>query len=118
MKRSPIVIHASPVIAKCIKVFVKPGHMEDFLAAQRIWNEHSRRADGYLGEFVGRDPAAPDIVHVHLCWRSREDLARFMAEGHDRIAVLARADEHYDRIEVRVLDAVDPATTGLHGTKR
>jgi len=38
-----------------------------------------------------------------------------MAEQHDRIAALARADEHYERIEVRVLEGDLGPESAAHG---
>jgi heme-degrading monooxygenase HmoA len=101
------------MITKSINVFVKPGHLQSYLAAQAVWNRETRRAEGYLGEFVGHDPNAPDVVHLNLYWQSREDLARFMTGDHDRIAELAMAHEHYDRIEVRVLEESLPAVLSM-----
>ena len=96
------------MVIKAITVHVKPGHLSEYLAAQRVWNSETRLAAGYLGEFVGHDPNEPDTIHLHLRWRSRADLERFMAEDHDRIAAQARADEHYERIDVRILDELPP----------
>lgn len=41
-------------------------------------------------------------------WRSREDLERWMAREHDRIAARAGAELHYDRIEVSILEEAHP----------
>ena len=94
------------MIVKFITVYVKPGHRAEYLAAQQIWNTETARAPGYLGCYCGSAANEPDIVRVWITWRSRTDLDRFMAEDHDRIAKRARADDHYERIEVRILDEV------------
>jgi heme-degrading monooxygenase HmoA len=92
------------MITKSIKVFVKAGHHEAYLAAQDIWNRKSRRAPGYVGERIIQDPNEPNVVYAHIYWRSRDDLNRFIANDHDHIAILANADDHYDRIDVRILE--------------
>ncbi|MCB9850282.1 MAG: DUF4937 domain-containing protein [Phycisphaerales bacterium] len=96
------------MICKRIKVHVRPGHLDQYLVAQRIWNEHTARCPGYVGEFVGQSPNEPDVVDVHLYWQSRADLERFMAVDHDRIAALSKAEDHYERIEVTILNAILP----------
>ena len=93
------------MVVKFIKVFVKPGRMASYLAAQSIWNRETRKDSTNLGIFCGRCDDEPDCVFLLFSWRSREALDRWMATQHDRIADLAKADEHYERIEVRVLDA-------------
>jgi len=94
------------MIVKFITVHVKPGRRDAYLAAQEIWNTQTARAPGYLGCHCGVAADEPDIVRVWIAWRSRADLDRFMAEDHDRVAALAKADDHYERIEVRILDEV------------
>jgi len=107
------------MIAKLITVHVKPGHWEAYQAyqaSQAIWNRETHKAAGYLGEFCGQ-AESPDkrsdaishdnIAHLMLFWRSRADLDRWMATDHDRIATMAGADRHYERIETRVLDSFD-----------
>ncbi|MCH7813789.1 MAG: DUF4937 domain-containing protein, partial [Planctomycetes bacterium] len=85
---------------------LKPGHREAYLAAQRVWNQETARAPGYLGCFCGQDPGEPDVLRLQFFWRSGDELQRWMAADHDRIAALAGADDHYERIEVHVLDAL------------
>jgi heme-degrading monooxygenase HmoA len=82
--------------------------MASYLAAQAIWNRETRKDPTNLGIFCGRCDDEPDCVFLLFSWRSREALDRWMATDHDRIAALARADEHYERIEVRVLNAALP----------
>ncbi|MGD2109056.1 MAG: DUF4937 domain-containing protein, partial [Phycisphaerae bacterium] len=94
------------MITKLIKVNVKPGHMDQYLAAQEVWNRESRPAPGYLGCDCSRDTADPSIVYLHCVWRTRADLDRWMATDHDRIAALAGADDHYERLEVRILESL------------
>ena len=96
------------MIIKFIKIFVKPGRMASYLAAQEIWNRETRKDAACLGSYCGRCEDEPDCVFLLFFWRSREALNRWMATEHDRIAALANAHEHYERIEVRVLDAVLP----------
>ncbi len=96
------------MVVKFIKVFVKPGRMDDYLSAQAIWNRETRNDAGCLGSYCGRCEDEPDCVFLLFFWRSREALDRWMASEHDRIAALAGAHEHYERIEVRVLDAALP----------
>lgn len=96
------------MVIKTIAVHVKTGHSSEYIAAQRVWNRETRSAAGYLGEFMAYDPNDPNTIYLHLHWRSRADLERFMAEDHDRIASQARADEHYERIEVRILEELPP----------
>ena len=92
------------MVVKSIAVYLKPGHREAYLAAQRVWNRETGKAPGYLGCFCGQDPGEPDVLRLQFFWRSRDELERWMAADHDRIAALAAADDHYRRIEVRVLD--------------
>jgi quinol monooxygenase YgiN len=99
------------MVIKLVKVWVKPGQVPAFLAAQEVWNRETRQAPGYLGYHVGQDAAEPEVVYLHLFWRSRADLDAWMKTDHDRIAKLAPADEHYERIEVRVLDGLTPTAT-------
>ena len=96
------------MIVKSIKVIVKPGRMDDNLAAQNTWNRETRRDSDCLGTYCGRSEDEPNRVFLLIFWRSREALDHWMAGEHDRIADLAKADEHYERIEVRVLDAALP----------
>ena len=96
------------MVVKLIKVFVKPGRMTSYLAAQEIWNRETRNDAACLGSYTGRCEDEPNCVFLLFFWRSREALDRWMATEHDRIAALAKADEHYERIEVRVLDAALP----------
>ncbi len=105
------------MIVKSIKVFVKPGRMDDYLAAQQIWNRESRNDAACLGSYCGRCEDEPDCVFLLFFWASREALDRWMATEHDRIAELAKADEHYERIEVRVLDAALPLDLQIPNTK-
>ena len=93
------------MIVKFIKVFVKPGKVQAYLAAQEIWNQQTHGATGFLGSFCGRCGDELEEAYLLFFWRSREDLDRWMGTEHDRIAALAAADEHYERIEVRVLEA-------------
>jgi quinol monooxygenase YgiN len=99
------------MIVKHVTVYLKPGHLEQFLAAQEVWNRETRKAPGYLGGYCGRSAEEPHTLILLLYWRSRADLDKFMAGDHDRVAALARADEHYERIEVHVLDAALPVST-------
>lgn len=94
------------MITKLIKVCVKPGHLDAYLATQELWNRETRSAPGYLGCACGRDPSEPNVVYLQCFWRSREDLERWMEADHDRIAAVAKADEHYTGTEVRVLDSL------------
>ncbi len=81
------------------------------MAAQAIWNRETRVAPGYLGGYCGGSSPDGEVVQLILFWRSRADLERWMASDHDRIAELAKADEHYERIETQVLDACGPIGT-------
>lgn len=94
------------MICKRIKVHVKPGRLAEYLAAQAVWNRECARCPGYVGAFCGQTAGQADVVYLHIYWRSREDLDRFMAEDHDRIAALAGAEAHYARIEVTILDSL------------
>lgn len=93
------------MIVKFIKVSVKPGHLQAYLTAQEIWNRQTQGATGFLGSFCGRCGDDSEEAYLLFFWRSRDDLDRWMGTEHDRIAALASADEHYDRIEVHVLEA-------------
>lgn len=94
------------MVVKQITVFVKPGHMAEYVESQRKWNRLTRQCRGCVGEFIGQAPGDENTVHVFVYWESRAHLDRFMAEDHDRIAAEAGADRHYERIEVRILDEV------------
>lgn len=83
--------------------------MEQYLASQEIWNVETRRAPGSLGHFCGRSAKEENVVHLMFYWRSLGDYERWMADDHDRIARLAQADAHYERIVVRILDPVRPS---------
>lgn len=104
------------MIVKSIKVIVKPGRMDDYLAAQNTWNRETRRDPACLGSYCGRSEDEPNCVFLLSFWRSREALDRWMATRHDRIADLAKADEHYERIEVRILDAALPPDLNIANT--
>ena len=105
------------MIVKSIKVFVKSGRMDDYLAAQKIWNRETRNDAACLGSHCGRCEDEPGCVFLLVFWQSREALDRWMATKHDRIAALAKADEHYERIEVRVLDAALPPDLQISKTE-
>ena len=94
------------MVVKLITVYLKPGHRQGYLAAQEVWNRETAKAPGYLGCFCGQDPGEPDVLRLQFFWRSRAELERWMTADHDRIAALARADDHYERIEVHVLDDI------------
>ena len=92
------------MVCKQIKVYVKPGHLAEYLAAQAVWNRETAGCSGFVRAFCGQDAAEPNVVHLHFYWQTRADLDRFMADDHDRIAALAGADAHIERIEVSILD--------------
>jgi len=96
------------MVIKLIGVFLKPGHRDEFLAAQRVWNRETRAAPGYLGCLCSQEPNKPDVIYLQLFWRSRADLDDWMATDHDRIAALAGPDQHYDRLDVRILEGLLP----------
>lgn len=96
------------MIVKCVRVFVKSGRMSEYLAAQEVWNRETAGAAGYLGCFCGRPDDQTETVTLLLFWRTRPDLVRWMETEHDRIAELAGADRHYERIEVEILESVLP----------
>ncbi len=104
------------MIVKFIKVIVKPGRMTSYLAAQEIWNRETRNDPACFGGYCGRCEDEPNCVFLLFFWRSREALDHWMATQHDRIADLAKADEHYERIEVRVLDAALPPDLNIANT--
>lgn len=83
--------------------------MGQYLASQEVWNLETRRAPGSLGFFCGRSAKEENVVHLMFYWRSLGDYERWMADEHDRIARLAQADAHYERLVVRILDPVSPA---------
>lgn len=99
------------MVLKMITVHVKPGHWDQYCAAQKVWNRETRSAPGYLGGFCGRSCPGHNVAQLVFFWRSRADLDEWMATDHDRIADLAKADEHYERIETQVLDAALPGPT-------
>ena len=106
------------MIVKAITVYLRPGQRAAYLAAQEIWNKETQKSPGYLGCFVGATPDEPRVVHINAYWRTREDLDRFMVVDHDRIAALAQAHEHYERIEVRVMESVLPAVMAGAGANQ
>ena len=105
------------MVVKFIKVFVKPGRMDDYLAAQHVWNRETSNDHECMGNYCGRCEDEPDSLFLLFFWRSREALDRWMATEHDRIAALAKADEHYERIEVRILDAALPPDLQISTTQ-
>ncbi len=48
------------MVTKLIKVKVKSGCREAFIAKQRVWNDVMARQRGFLGSWVATDPEAPD----------------------------------------------------------
>lgn len=101
------------MFVKSIEVHVKPGQMADYLASQEIWNRETRRAPGSLGFFWGRSAKDENIVHLLFYWRSLQDYERWMQTDHDRIAQLATADVHYERLVIRLLEPIDPTSNLL-----
>jgi heme-degrading monooxygenase HmoA len=99
------------MIAKLIRVHVKPGRLSQYLAAQAIWNRETSKAPGYAGHFCGRDANDSNLIQLIFFWRSRADLDRWMADHHDRIESLARADEHFESHEVGIFEEVLPPPT-------
>lgn len=89
------------MIAKVIEVQTDVARVPGFLAAQEVWNAESRKSHGYLGEFVGTEPSGMPIVIVF--WASHEFYEEWMATEHDRIASLARTDDHCDSIVVTIV---------------
>ena len=89
------------MIAKVIEVRVKPGHVDAFLERQTIWDTESRLSDGYLGQFCGIDDTGSPIVITF--WESVDAYEEWMDAEHDRIAVLARSDTHYDSIRITIV---------------
>jgi heme-degrading monooxygenase HmoA/methylase of polypeptide subunit release factors len=98
------------MIVKLIEVQVKPGHLAEYLAAQEIWNRETRLAPGFLGLFCGQSAKQENVVHLFFYWRSLADYEEWMANDHDRIAGLANAEAHYERINVRMLEPTSPPT--------
>ena len=96
---------SSAGLIKLIRVTLLPGHREDYLESQAVWNRESRLAPGYLGEVIG--DGEPNELYVITFWRSRDEYERWMDRDHDRIAALAAADAHYEKIEVRLIDGIE-----------
>ena len=95
---------ATATMIKLIRVTLRRGHREAYLQSQAVWNQESRSAPGYLGEFVG--DGEPDELYVITFWRSRTEYEAWMDRDHDRIATLAKADEHYVELDIRLVDLV------------
>ncbi len=96
---------SSAGLIKLIRVTLRPGHRDGYLASQAVWNRESRLAPGYVGELIGE--GEPDEVYVITFWRSRDEYRHWMDAEHDRIAALAGADAHYERIHVRLIDGIE-----------
>lgn len=103
-----LLLPSGSMVVKFIKVYVKPGHMRAYLTAQEVFNRETPDAPGYRGHFFGRRAEDPNLVYLIFFWRSREDLDRWMAREHGRIAARAGAETHYDRIEVSIMEKADP----------
>ena len=61
-------------------------------------------ASAYLGEFIGEGES--NELYVVTFWRSRDEYERWMDAEHDRIAALAGADAHFERIDVSLIDGI------------
>lgn len=96
-------LHAAQLI-KEIRLELRPGHRDDYMKSQQVWNRESRRDPGYLGELVG--DGEDGALYVITFWRSRADYERWMDSEHDRIAGLAFAEAHYTAIDIRIIDIV------------
>jgi len=96
------------MVTKLIKVFVKPGCRDAFLAAQEIWNREMARTEGFVDVLVGRNRREPDVVYIEAFWQTRQHLEKWMKEDHDRIAALAGSDAHYLRLEVTIIEPEPP----------
>jgi|GEM_PF-2500523 len=101
------------MIIKQIEVHLTPGRRDAFLARQRAWNDGMARQPGFLGVEVALDPDDPDRAWVFARFDSRDALDHFMAGDHDRLMVSADMTGLYERLDVRVLDVVDPPDAGL-----
>lgn len=82
------------MVLKFIKIYVKPGHIAAYLTAQEVFNRETPNAPGYRGHFCGRRAEDPNLVYLMFFWRSREDLDRWMAREHGRIAARTDAEAH------------------------
>ena len=91
-------------LIKTIRLEILPGHREQYMQSQEIWNQESRRDPGYLGELVG--DGDDGAVYVMTFWKSRADYDRWMDTEHDRIAGLAFAEAHYTSIDIRIIEVV------------
>lgn len=101
------------MIIKQIQVHLTPGSRDAFLARQRAWNDGMSRQPGFLGVDVALDPKDPDTAWVFARFDSRDALDRFMAGDHDRLMESASMTGLYHRLDVRILEVVDPPGAGL-----
>ncbi len=90
------------MIIKLIRVEVIPGHRDRFLAAQEVWDRECLKTEGYLGQWCG--DGDPGELYVLAIWVSRSVYERWMLDEHDRIAALARSQDHYSVLETRIVD--------------
>lgn len=97
------------MIAKIIDVRLGPGRAAAFHRSQEIWNQESRRTDGYLGEYV--TDLADGRVLVIAFWASRTVYENWMATEHDRIAALAGSDAHYESLTITIVDGTDQSSS-------
>ncbi len=88
---------------KHIEVEVKPGHVEDYLASQAIWNAETRKDPNCLGDFTAVNNNNENRVLVLVFWKSEASYREWMATEHDRIAEIAQSDQHYTKLNITFL---------------
>jgi heme-degrading monooxygenase HmoA len=96
------------MIWKLIRAAVKDGCRDEFLRRQRIWNDAMSRQPGFRSVQVATDPADPRSVTILIVIESLESLDRFMHGEHDALFAATQMGELYERLDVRVLDVVEP----------
>ncbi len=102
--------HEAMIWVKEISLQLRDGHAESFWNAQKIWNRENARCEGYIGTLEARPTPGEALLLVF--WRSRDDLAAFMATVHDQIEEQAASHTHYESIRVREY-AAKPAEAHL-----
>ena len=91
------------MLIKQIRLRVKPGRLESFLARQAVWTDAMFRHEGVIDCIVAQDAADPDSVQIMATFRDRAALDDFMAKRHDELAARTGIAADYEAIEVRHL---------------
>ncbi len=83
------------------RLYIAPGHREDFLASSAGAMKQARRTRGCLDFVVAADPIDVNRVNIYEEWASEDVLSKFRGDGpgEDLSSLIVRAEVSQHLIE-------------------